>query len=91
MKRELFMSIMTVAVLGAATPALADRGHGQGNAHWKNHHHGQFYRNYERHVYYYYPSAHVRKRHNQHDYAYIYAPRAPGIHVVLPNVYIPLR
>lgn len=93
MKMKLLAGIIAVAVLGTATPALADRGHGHGHGkgHWKKHNHGHHYRNYERHVYYYNPPVQVHRRYYHHDYAYIYAPRAPGIHVILPNVYIPLR
>lgn len=91
LKLKLLAGIMAVTVLGTATPALADRGHGHGKGHWKNHHHDRHYRNHERHVYYYYPPVQVRKRYYHHEYAHIYAPRAPGIHVVLPGVYIPLR
>lgn len=90
MKLKLLTGILAAAVLGAATPALADRGHGHG--HWKKQHHGKYYRDYEKHVYHYYPPVRVYERHYVvPHYAYTYAPPAPGIHVVLPNVYIPLR
>lgn len=91
MKLKLLTGIVAAAVLGAATPALADRGHGHG--HWKKQHHGKYYRDYEERVYHYYsyspPPVRVYER--RYDYVYTYAPPAPGIHVVLPNVYIPLR
>lgn len=89
MKLKLLMSMMAVAILGTATPALADRGHG--NGHWKKQHHGKYYREPERYVYHAYPPVRVYERHYDQYYAYTYAPPAPGIHVVLPNVYIPLR
>lgn len=89
MKLKLLTGILAVAILGAATPALADRGHGHG--HWKKYHHGKYYRDYEERVDHYYPPVRVYERHYVPHYVYTYAPPAPGIHVTLPNVYIPLR
>lgn len=88
MKLKLLTGILAAAILGAATPALADRGHGHG--HWKKHH-DRHYRHYETRVYHYYPPVRAYERHYAPHYVYTYAPPAPGIHVMLPNVYIPLR
>ena len=96
LKLKLLVGTMAAAVLYAATPALADddhrRGHGKGQ--WKKQYHGQQYRHhrdYERHVYHHYPPVRVYRRHYDHYYAYTYAPPPPGVHVVLPNVFIPFR
>ncbi|MEY4598403.1 MAG: hypothetical protein RLZZ445_1200 [Pseudomonadota bacterium] len=96
------MKRMTGAVLAAvmlaAAPAWADRdddrgrghghGHGHEHKHWKDarHYHPHYapprvvYREVVRHHAYYAPAP------------VYYAPRpAAGIHVVLPNIYIPIR
>jgi len=94
------MKLMTGAVLAAvmlaAAPAWADRGddrgrghgYGHGHKHWKEarHYHPNYapprvvYREVVRHYDYYQPAP------------VYYAPQpAAGIHVVLPNIYIPIR
>lgn len=91
------MKRMTGALLAAAmlaaAPAWADRGHdhGRGHAwghskhHWKHSHHHYYapprvvHREVVRY-YDYYPPAPV-----------YYSAPAPGVHIVLPNVYIPIR
>jgi len=95
------MKLLTAAVLSAmlfaAGPALADRGHGHGHGkhHWKEsrhfHHHAPPRYVVRRDVHHYYQPA---PRYYAPAYAYapapVYRPSA-GIHVVLPNIYIPLR
>jgi hypothetical protein len=89
MKLKVLMGTMAAAVLFSATPALADRGHGHGK--WKKQHHAHQYRYYERHVYHHYPPVRVYQRQYPRYHVYTYAPPPPGVHIVLPNVYIPLR
>lgn len=97
------MKLLTGAVLSAmlfaAGPALADRGddRGHGKHHWKQSKH------YDKHRGHYAPPRYVVRRDVHHyyaptyyapayapAYAPVYRPSA-GIHVVLPNIYIPLR
>lgn len=92
------MKQMTGAVLAAvmlaAAPAWADRGddhgrgHGHGHGHWKEARHYQphyasprvVYREVVRYQNYYAPAP------------VYYAPQpAAGIHIMLPNIYIPIR
>lgn len=94
---KLLKSAFIVAALALASPVWADGGHGhkrhghhhgwddrRGHAEWKHHRH---HRNHGRHVdrrvilsqQYYYPAYPV------------YAAPAPGVHIVVPNIYIPLR
>lgn len=97
------MKLLTTAVLSAmlfaAGPALADRGHdrGHGHGHGNDKHHWK----QSRHFHHYAPPRYVVRRDVHHYYpqtyyapAYapvpVYRPSA-GIHVVLPNIYIPLR
>ncbi len=100
------MKLLTTAVLStmlfAAGPALADRDddRGHGKHHWKQSKH------YDKHHGHYAPPRYVVRRDVHHYYeptyyapsyyepvyapAPVYRPSA-GIHVVLPNIYIPLR
>jgi hypothetical protein len=96
---RLLKGMLMVAALGLAGPVWAHGGHGHGrghdgfhhdrhghrhHSHWKHHrHHGHRY--YDPYAYsgHYYP-AYPR-------YGYAVAAPAPGIHVVVPNLYIPLR
>ncbi len=88
-------AILSAVLLGAG-PAFANRGHGHGHGskhHWKT----------QKHVYHHYgPPRHVVKHvyrhrpprvvHHYYEPAPVYYHRpAAGIHVVLPNIYIPLR
>ncbi len=95
------MKFLTGAVLSAvllgAGPAFADRGHGHGHDkhHWKHSKHFQHHAPpryvVRRDVYHYYQPA-PRYYAPAHVYAPapVYRPSA-GIHVVLPNLYIPLH
>lgn len=91
------------AMLFAAGPALADHGHdrGHGKHQWKQsrhfHHHAPPHYVVRRDVHHHYAYPPV-PRYYAPAYAPLYAPAyAPayrpsaGIHVILPNVYIPLR
>ena len=80
-------------------------GHGHGDKHWK--HEQKELRKFEKHawkhqrhhrevvVHHYAPAHRVVERHHVYHYAepapvYV-APPPAGVHVVLPNVFIPLR
>lgn len=91
------MKLLTTAVLStmlfAAGPALADHGHDRG--------HDKHYWKESRHFHHHAPPRYVVRRDVHHYYAPsyyapayapvpVYRPSA-GIHVVLPNLYIPLR
>jgi hypothetical protein len=95
------MKLLTGAVLSAmlfaAGPALADRGHGHGHGkqHWKE----------SRHFHHHAPPRYVVRRDVHHYYrpapryyapAQVYAPApvyrpSAGIHISLPGIYIPLH
>lgn len=91
------MKLLTGAVLSAvmlaAVPAYADRGdhdrgYGRDKHHWKHAHRG----------YQYYEPPRVVHREVVRYYDYYapapvyYAPQpAAGIHIMLPNIYIPIR
>ena len=97
---KVLAGLATVGALLLAAPAWADRGHGHGHGHWK-HGHGHWKHDYgHRHHFHGRPHTVVR-----HYYApapvypvpvyaapvYAAPAPAPGIHVVLPNIFIPLR
>jgi hypothetical protein len=94
---KLLMSATMAVMLAAAAPVWADRGHGDWNKrHYGNHHaphghykhhHKQHYGHYERH---YYHQPKTVRRYYYESYAYPAYPayRAPGVHVVLPDVFI---
>ncbi len=93
------MKLMTGAVLAAvmlaAAPAWADRGgdHGRGHGYGHGHKHWKHARHY--HPHYGPPRVVYREVVRHHSYhapaPVYYAPPAAGIHVVLPNIYIPIR
>ena len=90
---NLIKTLFVAATLAAAAPAFAHGGHGddrhRGHNGWhgerhhaqRHHHHRHYVRRYEPRYYsnYYYPPQPV------------YAVPAPGVHIVVPNIYIPLR
>ena len=90
---RLLKSALVVAALAFAAPVWAHGGHGhhhgwdkhRHHSHWRDHHHHRHHgwRDHPRSYYYteryYYPPYPV------------YAAPAPGIHIVTPNIYIPLR
>ncbi len=97
MSRKLMSGLAVAAALFMAAPAWADHGgrsrgngysNGHGNGHWKHGHGG--------------PRHHVRERVVTREYwqpvpvyqqaAYpAYQAPAPGIHFVLPDIFIPFR
>jgi len=92
---RILRSVFVVAALALAAPAWANHGdgHRHGNRHhghhhgWDNHRHpshGGHHRHYRPRLYsnyYYYPPPPV----------YAYPAPAPGVHIVVPNIYIPIR
>ncbi len=102
---KLLTSAVLSVMLFAAGPALADRGddRGHGKHHWKQSKH--YDKHYNKHHGHYAPPRYVVRRDVHHYYrpapryyvpAYAYAPApvyrpSAGIHVTLPNIYIPLR
>jgi len=101
---RLLKSAVVVAALFLAGPVWAHGGHGHGHGHghkqdrhhngwhdgrhhseWRHHrHHG---RHADRRYYY-------SQRHYYQPYypAYpVYSTPAPGVHIVVPNIYIPIR
>jgi hypothetical protein len=91
-----------LAALALAGPAWADGGHGRergrhGSDHgWRDGRHGSDWRyqgHYRRHGW------HPRQRQHSYRYNYYYPPYPaygyaappPGVHIVVPNIYIPLR
>lgn len=104
---KLLTGAVLSAVLFAAGPALADRGddRGHGKQHWKQSQHFDNYRGYRgppryvvrRDVHHYYrPEPQYYAPAYAPVYAPVYAPApvyrpSAGIHITLPNLYIPLR
>ena len=95
---KLLTGTVLAAAMLAAVPAYADRGdhdrgHGRDKHHWKQAHRGHHhyepprmvYREVVRHHSYYAPEpVYYAQPH--------YAPQpAAGIHIMLPNIYIPIR
>ena len=82
---KLLIRSVIVAMLLAAAPVWAHDGHGHGRGHWKHGHHG-----HRHHV-----REHVVVREFVQPvrpiYYPVYAAPAPGIHIVVPNVFIPFR
>lgn len=90
------MKILTGAVLSAvllgAGPAFADRGHGHGpKHHWKHERHAYQYYGPPRHVVVHRYAPPPRVVHHYYEPAPVYYRPSAGIHVVLPNIYIPLN
>lgn len=92
---KLLMSVTMAALLAAAAPVWAHGGHGHG----KKQNHGYYHvppghlkhhRGYYAERSYYYPRP-VKRYYYEYSYAYPAYPAypAPGVHVVLPNVFIP--
>ena len=100
---QLLRSMLAVAALALAGNVWAHDGHGRGHGHakhdrhhhgwhdahddWKWRHHGHYRHHVQRHRpayygYYYAPPPYP---------AYAYAAPAPGVHIVVPDIYIPLR
>ena len=90
---RLLKSVLVAAALAFAAPVWAHGGHGHHHGwdkhhdrgHWRHHghhrHHGWHHR--DRHYYY--------SRHYYYPPYPVYAAPAPGVHIVVPNIYIPLR
>ena len=95
---RLLKSAFVAAALALASPGWAHGGHGHGHKHghhhgwddrrdraeWRHHrHHGRF----DDRRYFY-------SQHNYYQPYYrpypVYVP-SPGVHIVVPNIYIPLR
>ena len=93
---KLLISATMAAVLAAAAPVWAHGGYGHANdrhhgyrhaphGHFK-HHQKQYYGYQERH--HYYPRQARRYYYESYAYPAYPAYRAPGVHVVLPDVFI---
>lgn len=92
-------------MLFAAGPALADRDYDRGHDRGHDKHHWKQSKHFNKHHGYYAPPRYVVRREVHHYYrpapryyapAHVYAPApvyrpSAGIHVVLPNIYIPLH
>lgn len=100
---RLFGKSLLVATFLVATPVWAG-GHGHGHGHrndgprhvWSDHRHHFDGRHHRYYVYgprvpYVYDPYYATRYYYPPYPAYGYAVAAPGIHVVVPNIYIPLR
>lgn len=99
---QLLKSVLVAAALVLAAPTAAKGGHGHGGKHHGHHHGWQDHRHYSKWKHHrhhrHYPRREVHAHHYYAPYpvypaypAYpAYAP-APGVHIVVPNIYIPLR
>lgn len=90
---RLLKSALVVTALVFAAPVWARGGHGNDHGWDKHRHHSQWrdqrhYRHHGGHDHYrnYYYS----ERYYSPPYP-VYAAPAPGVHIVVPNIYIPLR
>lgn len=103
---KLLTGAVLSAMLFAAGPAFADRDDDRGHRHGNDRHHWKQSKHYDKHHSYYAPPRYVVRREVHHYYrpepryyyepAHVYAPApvyrpSAGIHVMLPNIYIPLR
>lgn len=104
---RLLKSVLVVAVLAMASPVWADGGHRQQRDHRNNHgdrhgwdrdRHGAHGRHHGDHRHH--GNKHRPRHHYSYNYyyppypaypAYGYAAPAPGVHIVVPNIFIPLR
>jgi hypothetical protein len=99
----LLKSAMVVAALAFTTPVWAHGGHDRGwddnrgggrDHHWRGHDRAPEWRHHPHH-YRYWDRAPRQYYYNRYYYApppaYGYAVPAPGLHIVTPNLYIPLR
>lgn len=93
---RLLESALVVAALAFAAPVWADGRHGNHHG-WDNHRHGSHWRDQRHHRHHGHYRHHQRHYYSQYYYPPYYAPYpvyaapAPGAHIVVPNIYIPLR
>ena len=96
---RLLKSAFIVAALAMATPVWADGGrhhrNNDGHRHgWDRDRHGSHGRHHGHHRHH---GWHQRPQHYSYNYyyppypTYGYAAPAPGVHIVVPNIFIPLR
>lgn len=95
---RLLKSAIVVAALALASPVWANGGHDKQDKHHRNHHgwddhrHHSEWRHHRDHSRYYEPQYYAGPRYYAPYPVYGYAPApAPGVHIVVPNIYIPLR
>lgn len=91
MKLKLLTAALMAAAMSTAAPAFAHGGHYRGHAyghakHWNNHH-----RHFHHHGYGYpFRDRVIVREYVSRVPAYHYYPApAPGVHIVVPNIYIP--
>ena len=93
---RLFKSALVVAALAFAAPVWAHGGHGKHHG-GDNHRHGSHWRDQQHHRHHGHHRQHHRHYYSQYYSQPYYAPYpvyaapAPGVHIVVPNIYIPLR
>jgi hypothetical protein len=97
---RLLKSAFIVAAVVLASPVWAHGGHGHGHGHGHKHHrhhHGWDERRdhsewrHHRHHRRFDDRRYVYSRHYVYPAYPVYAAPAPGVHIVVPNIYIPLR
>jgi hypothetical protein len=102
MRAKLVGSILAAAALLIAAPAWAGGGHGRGHHHGHGHGHKHGYKHWHKHH-----DAHYYRPHHQRHYVVreywhpapvhavpvypAYPAPAPGVHIVLPGIHIPIR
>lgn len=90
MMLKLLTTIFMVAAFSTAAPVFAhgghDRGHAYGHAkHWKKHH-----RNFHHPRHVHYRDRVIVREYVRTEPAYTYySPPAPGVHIVVPDIYLP--
>ena len=89
---RILKAALAAATLALAAPVWAHGGHDRhGHRHHAKHHHHHHHSEWR-----YYGRPHHR-HYVRRDYVYyapaypVYASPPPGVHIVMPNVYIPLR
>lgn len=91
MKLKLLIAALMAAAMSTAAPVFAHDGHGRGHGHAHGHakHWNKHHRHFHHHHGYYRDRVVVREYvQTVPAYSYYSAP-APGVHIVVPDVYIP--
>jgi hypothetical protein len=92
---RLLKTLFVAAALALAAPAWAHGGHGHDRHHRHNGWHGERHHGHARHHHHHRHYARSFEHRYYSNYYYppqpVYAVPAPGVHIVVPNIYIPLR
>ena len=93
---QLLKSVLVAAALVLAAPAWAKGGHGHRGHHgdhygWQDHRHHSKWKHHRHHRHHFRDEVRTQYYYAPYPVYPAYAAPAPGVHIVVPNIYIPLR